>query len=435
MSSYSRVLLLLAACLIACSFTHAAQVTTLTTENFDTLTAEGKWILDFFAPWCPHCQQLEPVFEEAAIKVAKSVAGVRFGQIDCTADTELAERFKIDAYPAIKYYRKGVISDYEGGREVADFFNFAKLVTGPSAVKVKDEKDLNKLRSAPVSFVLFYKSDDDLKAFTSIAEKYQDSIRFAVTKEASLLKDLPENSKVAIVWFNDADPEVFGAGSKSLDVKAAEEWILARKYPHFVQYDATSWKYFSGLHKPLVVGVLPSSATASNSALFKKLQQISVRNKDFVFGRLDGSRYDSFVNKYTDGAPGQTFFVINPFSHAYWFNQTIASNVDRIEEYLDAIHTGKIPGQEDSSILDKIAIFVSSIFGDVLEEPLILGLVVVVFIIIVIVAVWFLSEPGAEENNIASKSDVPTSKKPAVNVTIEKPASEDPNRPNKMKKD
>lgn len=26
-----------------------------------------------FAPWCPHCQQLEPIFEEAAIRTSKGM--------------------------------------------------------------------------------------------------------------------------------------------------------------------------------------------------------------------------------------------------------------------------------------------------------------------------------------------------------------------------
>lgn len=119
-----------------------------------------------------------------------------------------------------------------------------------------------KLRANPVSFVLYSRSDDDTKAFTGIAEKYQDTLRFAVAKNAEMLKVLPEKAKTSIVWFNDAEAEVFTSDAKSLNVADAEKWILERKYPHFVQYDYAAWKHFSSLSKPLVVGVWPGSTSS-----------------------------------------------------------------------------------------------------------------------------------------------------------------------------
>lgn len=139
------------------------------------------------------------------------------------------------------------------------------LNVSPPVVKIKDEKELTKIRSNPVSFVLLYKSDDDYKAYSEIAEKYQDSIRFGATKNADLLKFLPENTKLALVWFNDGEPEIFGAESKKLESIAAEKWIKARKYPHFVQFDALTWRHFSTAGKPIVVGVMPTVPASANT--------------------------------------------------------------------------------------------------------------------------------------------------------------------------
>ncbi len=42
----------------------------LTPDNFDTLTSEGDWILEFYAPWCGHCKKLAPHLDTAARELA-----------------------------------------------------------------------------------------------------------------------------------------------------------------------------------------------------------------------------------------------------------------------------------------------------------------------------------------------------------------------------
>lgn len=129
-------------------------------------------------------------------------------------------------------------------------------------VQLKDSNDLKELRRNLISFAFYYQNSEDLKVFSRIAEIYQDTLAFGVTNERSLLEKIPSSAKYALVWYNDGEPEIFSP-DKSLDAVALEKWILERKYPHFVQYEATSWRHFSGQGKLMVIGVFKDSQTKS----------------------------------------------------------------------------------------------------------------------------------------------------------------------------
>lgn len=79
-------------------------------------------MVEFYAPWCPACQNLQPEWEGFAewgedleINVAK---------VDVTEQTGLSGRFIITALPTIYHCKDGEIRRYQGPRTKNDFINF-----------------------------------------------------------------------------------------------------------------------------------------------------------------------------------------------------------------------------------------------------------------------------------------------------------------------
>lgn len=76
------------------------------------------WFVEFYAPWCGHCQRLAP--EWAAL--ATTVKGeVKVAKVDATQNKETAARFGINGYPTIKFFPAGSKDDssavdYDGPR-------------------------------------------------------------------------------------------------------------------------------------------------------------------------------------------------------------------------------------------------------------------------------------------------------------------------------
>ena len=66
----------------------------LTDENFEkeVLGSKDLWLVEFFAPWCGHCQQLAPEFAKAATELEGKV---KLGAVDATVNTKVAAKFKV----------------------------------------------------------------------------------------------------------------------------------------------------------------------------------------------------------------------------------------------------------------------------------------------------------------------------------------------------
>jgi len=106
----------------SCFAEESSDVVVLTKDNFDTLTKEGKWLLEFYAPWCGHCKKLEPTYA----KVATELKGkVNVGKIDCTAETEIGQRFSVQGYPTVKLLNERKLYDYNGDRSQDHLVQFA----------------------------------------------------------------------------------------------------------------------------------------------------------------------------------------------------------------------------------------------------------------------------------------------------------------------
>eukprot|EP00883_Tetradesmus_obliquus_P011814 jgi/Sobl393_1/4620/SZX79247.1 len=144
----SRQLLLLALCAAAAFsgadafYSSSSGVVSLTESNFNSkIKSGGVWMVEFYAPWCGHCQQLKPAWEQAA----KALAGiVNVAAVDCDEHKSIAGEHGIRGFPTIKFFyvSNGVIksSDYNGGRSAKEIVAFAMDKAKAFAFKQLGEK-------------------------------------------------------------------------------------------------------------------------------------------------------------------------------------------------------------------------------------------------------------------------------------------------------
>lgn len=92
------------------------------------LGSKDIWLVEFYAPWCGHCQKLEPEWNEAATRLKGQV---KLGKVDATVETSLASRFGVRGYPTIKVFDYGEgktdsrARDYDGSRDAPAIIAYA----------------------------------------------------------------------------------------------------------------------------------------------------------------------------------------------------------------------------------------------------------------------------------------------------------------------
>lgn len=75
----------------------------LTAQTFETETAAGVTVVDFWASWCGPCRMLSPIVEE----LAGEMSGVKFAKVNVDEEPTLANAFRVDAIPTLVFMKDG----------------------------------------------------------------------------------------------------------------------------------------------------------------------------------------------------------------------------------------------------------------------------------------------------------------------------------------
>ena len=96
---------------------------TLVGANFTAARkAHPRLLVEFYAPWCSHCNHIAPQFAAAADKLAKDKIPARLAKVDAIEEEELATKLDIDTYPTFLWFddAESPSREYRGGRKSAE---------------------------------------------------------------------------------------------------------------------------------------------------------------------------------------------------------------------------------------------------------------------------------------------------------------------------
>lgn len=121
--------------------------TVLNSTTFDDGLRSGNWLVEFFSPYCGHCQSFAPTWKTlyefyytqepvpqtagAAISDENDMNSFtrfydfRFAKVDCVASGDLCSTKSVNAYPTIRFYKDGEVTKEMTGQKDLKFMSNA----------------------------------------------------------------------------------------------------------------------------------------------------------------------------------------------------------------------------------------------------------------------------------------------------------------------
>ncbi|PWN98996.1 thioredoxin-like protein [Tilletiopsis washingtonensis] len=106
---------------------HNPNLPHLTSATFTPSLSHGMWLVEFFSPYCPHCQQFAPIWQDV-LEMQEHLAtdsDFHMSRVNCIEQGDLCEAQKVLGYPALRLYADGqMVEQYSGKRTYDDVTAF-----------------------------------------------------------------------------------------------------------------------------------------------------------------------------------------------------------------------------------------------------------------------------------------------------------------------
>uniref|UniRef100_A0A0D9VH17 protein disulfide-isomerase n=1 Tax=Leersia perrieri TaxID=77586 RepID=A0A0D9VH17_9ORYZ len=291
-SSAEFSLLLLLLLLVASASAESEAVLTLDAGNFTAVVEAHDFIVvEFYAPWCGHCKQLAPEYEEAAAVLRSHDSPIVLAKLDASADGNraLAADHGVDSYPTIRILRaRGATShDYAGPRDAAGIVGYLKRQAGPASVEIT---------ASPESSI----GDDGVvvfESFMAVAEKMRADYEFRHTTDAGVLPRGDRTVTGPLVRLFKPFDELY-VDSQDFDIDALEKFVEVSGFPKIVTFDTnpTNQKYLlryfdnAGTKAMLFLSFSDDRADAFRTQFYEAAKQYSANNISFMIGDVTASQ-------------------------------------------------------------------------------------------------------------------------------------------------
>ncbi|KAK1924429.1 thioredoxin-like protein [Papiliotrema laurentii] len=121
-----------AATLLTLAGAFASKVVDLDDKNFDQIVGQDKpALVEFYAPWCGHCKNLAPTYEQLADAFPTDKVIIAKTDADGVGRS-LGSRFGVTGFPTLKWFPAGSLEpqDYQGGRDLDSLAQFVTKNSG-----------------------------------------------------------------------------------------------------------------------------------------------------------------------------------------------------------------------------------------------------------------------------------------------------------------
>jgi len=356
-------------------------VLVLTDKNFDQAINENEYILvEFYAPWCGHCQSLEPEYAQAAKDLAEKDSPIKLGKLDATAEKETGTKYNIEGFPTLKFFKNGVPSDYNGPREAKGIVSWLDKKTGPPCTEITKEGELKEILEKDQALAVGFFNDlegEKSKIFKNVASDYDD-VSFYLVSNPAVMKEYHQKDGSILVLKTFDEKEAHFADT--LTKENLEKFVRRSTTPLVTEFNQeNAAKIFSSdIVKHFLL--LSSKGDKEHESRIEELKIVSKQNKErMIFVHLDVADEEhenvlEFFGITKEQCP--TYVIFEMESSAKYVPAENANDISVssmggfVNDYFDgklqkAIKSAELPADWDAN---PVKVLVTSNFEEVVQD-------------------------------------------------------------------
>ncbi|KAI8364940.1 hypothetical protein BD560DRAFT_354777 [Blakeslea trispora] len=334
------------------------------------IESKEPWFIKFYAPWCGHCKNLQPVW----IDMARRLKGkVNVAEVNCEDNRAICQDYKVTGLPTLSYYVHGASLKYNGPRELEKLVDYAIKMSGSPVHKVENEtklKELLKESDVSLVYVTGQQDDGDLHVLEKAAPQFMETVPFYTTSDPKVASHfgLKTSQLPAAIIVKDNDHIVYDG-----DISQIANWVHQERHPLLTRIMPHNSNSILKGQDLVVLGITQSHDAPYEDKmrnLARKFKEQKKKTEEVVFAQLDGKKYGNFIarvyNIQSNKLP--TLIVLDPKNEMYYnrLQDNVPFSLDKPEKILKSLaHLNKLPGistapSKTMGLLEKIVIF----FGD-----------------------------------------------------------------------
>ncbi|KAL4284293.1 hypothetical protein GQ457_16G011360 [Hibiscus cannabinus] len=339
-------------------------VVVLKQGNFSDFIKNNKFVMvEFYAPWCGHCQSLAPEYAAAATELKGEE--VALAKVDATEENELAQEYDVQGFPTVYFFVDGEHKPYPGARNKEAIVSWIKKKTGPGIYNITTVEDAERILTSESKVALGYLNSlvgpesEELAA----ASRLQDDVSFYQTVNPDVAKLFhldPQAKRPTLVLIkNEAEKISYFDGQF---VKTAlSEFVLSNKLPLITIFTKeTAPSIFESEIKKQVLLFAASNISEKYIPSFQEAAKFFKGKLIFVYVQVDNEDYGRPVADYfgvTGDGPKILAFTGNEDSRKFFFDGDLtvgkikAFGEDFLEEKLKPFYkSDPIPETNDGDV-------------------------------------------------------------------------------------
>ncbi|CAJ1955965.1 unnamed protein product [Sphenostylis stenocarpa] len=209
-------------------------VVVLKDKNFSEIVKNNRFVMvEFYAPWCGHCQALAPEYAAAASELKGE--NVILAKVDATEENELGQQYDVQGFPTIYFFLDGIHKPYNGQRTKDAIVTWIKKKIGPGIYNLTTLEDAQRILTNETKVVLGFLNSlvgpesEELAA----ASRIEDDVNFYQTVNSDVAKLFnidPDAKRPALILVKKEEEKLNHFDGK-FEKSAIADFVYSNKLP------------------------------------------------------------------------------------------------------------------------------------------------------------------------------------------------------------